>query len=380
MKIAKRAVVGAGPGGGAEVLDREGRLRGARRRDAARDGRLPLAHGEPARAGGRLDRADGGPGRADARPGDPEQIRDLAAKGFAGTVFLITDDCRPTTSAWPPAGSSSPRRRNSALRDRRRLPRSVRQRDPTDPGDDEPQRLNGAALVRGASRPGRLSHPPAASSASLARLFGRFDLVLRGFAGASLQSLQLSLEFLALRFRRRSSSAAASGSSGAAAGLLPPPGWPRPIRSSMRARATAAAVAVGAAGDEQGDDHDHQDDRAEEDPDRFDPAAADRFAQLHQVARRLAFARSGPGAAVALAGRRGGALGGVDVFGPPLAVPPAQPFPAWIVVPAGRYPRPARRLGRVHAAIMPSLGAELVETTEKGPLRGPLSEGRTTSD
>src|SRR6202012_1133662 len=47
-----------------------------------------------------------------------------------------------------------------------------------------------------------------------------------------------------------------------------------------------------------------------------------------------------------------GALGGVDVFGPLVAVPPAQAISAGVVVPAGRDPRPARGLGRVHATII----------------------------
>ncbi|MBS1863849.1 MAG: VOC family protein [Actinobacteria bacterium] len=34
------------------------------------------------------------PGEPLIDPGTQEQIRDLAAKGFAGTVFLTTDDCR----------------------------------------------------------------------------------------------------------------------------------------------------------------------------------------------------------------------------------------------------------------------------------------------
>ncbi len=34
------------------------------------------------------------PGEPMVDPATQEQIRDLAAKGFAGTVFLTTDDCR----------------------------------------------------------------------------------------------------------------------------------------------------------------------------------------------------------------------------------------------------------------------------------------------
>ena len=57
-------------------------------------GELPLADRRPARPARRRDRADGDPrpaadGRRDRRAG-----QDLIAKGFAGTVFLTTDDCQ----------------------------------------------------------------------------------------------------------------------------------------------------------------------------------------------------------------------------------------------------------------------------------------------
>ena len=49
-----------------------------------------------------------------AVPGEPvmdedtrKQVLDLTAKGFAGTVFLITDDARLATRSSPPAVSSS---------------------------------------------------------------------------------------------------------------------------------------------------------------------------------------------------------------------------------------------------------------------------------
>ena len=56
-----------------------------------------------------------------AIPGPPvmdaetaEQVRDLMAKGFAGTVFLTTDDCQRPTRSSRAAASSSPRRPRSA--------------------------------------------------------------------------------------------------------------------------------------------------------------------------------------------------------------------------------------------------------------------------
>jgi catechol 2,3-dioxygenase-like lactoylglutathione lyase family enzyme len=57
-----------------------------------------------------------------AIPGPPvmdaetaEEIRSLMAKGWAGTVFLTTDDSRPPTKSSPRAGSSS----SSSLRSAR---------------------------------------------------------------------------------------------------------------------------------------------------------------------------------------------------------------------------------------------------------------------
>ena len=46
----------------------------------------------PARAGGRVDRPDGDPRPARDGRGDQGQVETLMAKGFAGTVFLTTDD------------------------------------------------------------------------------------------------------------------------------------------------------------------------------------------------------------------------------------------------------------------------------------------------
>ena len=56
-----------------------------------------------------------------AIPGPPvmddetaEQVRDLMAKGFAGTVFLTTDDCQASYEELKAAASSSPSRPRSA--------------------------------------------------------------------------------------------------------------------------------------------------------------------------------------------------------------------------------------------------------------------------
>ena len=56
-----------------------------------------MADGRPARTRRRVDRADGGAGRAgDGRAPRKKQVLDLTAKGFAGTVFLTTEDCQAT--------------------------------------------------------------------------------------------------------------------------------------------------------------------------------------------------------------------------------------------------------------------------------------------
>ena len=90
--------MGPRPGRGARLLHREARHGGPLRRHAARDGRLPLADRQPGRPGGRRDRPDGGPRRRRSSTRTPRtQVRDLTAKGFAGTVFLTTDDVTPTT-------------------------------------------------------------------------------------------------------------------------------------------------------------------------------------------------------------------------------------------------------------------------------------------
>ena len=63
------------------------------RRDDAGDGRLPLADGEPGGPGGRRDRADGGSRRRRSwTRRRPSRSATLTAKGFAGTVFLTTED------------------------------------------------------------------------------------------------------------------------------------------------------------------------------------------------------------------------------------------------------------------------------------------------
>ena len=79
-----------------------------------------------------------------AIPGPPvmdeetaRQIEDLMAKGFAGTVFLTTDDCQADLrGAEAPRGVEFTETAGRApLRDRLRLPRPLRQQPPADPGD-----------------------------------------------------------------------------------------------------------------------------------------------------------------------------------------------------------------------------------------------------
>jgi len=67
---------------------------GAHRRDHRRAGQLPLAYRRAGRAARRRDRADGNPrpagdGRRDGRAGANPH-----GKGFAGTIFLATEDCQ----------------------------------------------------------------------------------------------------------------------------------------------------------------------------------------------------------------------------------------------------------------------------------------------
>ena len=76
------------------------------------------------------------PGQPVIEPDTREQVLDLAAKGFAGTVFLTTDDCRASYEEL-----KAPRRRvlrgarGAPLRHRRGLPRPVGQLVPAHPGE-----------------------------------------------------------------------------------------------------------------------------------------------------------------------------------------------------------------------------------------------------
>ena len=73
-----------------------------------------------------------------------QQVRELMSKGFAGTVFLTTEDVRCGLR-----GAEGPRHRvhrgarGAAVRDRLRIPGSLRQPHPPDPGDDG-RRVNAA--------------------------------------------------------------------------------------------------------------------------------------------------------------------------------------------------------------------------------------------
>ena len=64
-----------------------------------------------------------------------EQVRDLMGKGFAGTVFLTTDDCQASYEELKARGVEFTEAPEAApLRDRLRLPRPVRQRLPAHAG------------------------------------------------------------------------------------------------------------------------------------------------------------------------------------------------------------------------------------------------------
>ena len=105
--------------------------------------------------------AVGLPGQADvaivlmAVPGPPmmdaetaEQVRALMAKGFAGTVFLATEDCQHDLR-----GAQGPRRRvprtagGAPVRHRLRLPRPLRKQHPAGP-DPRARRAGSGRLER----------------------------------------------------------------------------------------------------------------------------------------------------------------------------------------------------------------------------------------
>ena len=85
-----------------------------------------------------------------AIPGPPvmdeetaEQVRDLMAKGFAGTVFLTTDDCQASYEELKGRGVEfTEDARRAALRDRLRLPRPLGQQHPPHRGSAAGDGLN----------------------------------------------------------------------------------------------------------------------------------------------------------------------------------------------------------------------------------------------
>ena len=88
-----------------------------------------------------------------AIPGEPvmdsetaDQVRDLMAKGFAGTVFLTTDDCQASYEELKARGVEfTEDARRAALRDRLRLPRPLGQLDPPHRGEAAGRSLSGLA-------------------------------------------------------------------------------------------------------------------------------------------------------------------------------------------------------------------------------------------
>ena len=90
----------------------------------------------PAGPGRRLDHPDGDPGTAgDGRRRPPSRSARLMAKGFAGTVFLTTDDCQASYEELKGARGRVHRdARKASLRDRLRLPRPLGQQHPPHPG------------------------------------------------------------------------------------------------------------------------------------------------------------------------------------------------------------------------------------------------------
>ena len=93
-----------------------------------------------------------------AVPGQPvmdeatrKQVLDLTAKGFAGTVFLTTDDCQADYDDLTARGVDSTNHQSNAVRHRLRIPRPVRQqRAPHPIGAASGQYCLGANHHRGA--------------------------------------------------------------------------------------------------------------------------------------------------------------------------------------------------------------------------------------
>ena len=153
-----------------------------------RDGQLPLAHRRARRPAGRRRRADGHPRPARLRRRDDRAGRaDLMAKGFAGTVFLTTDDCRASYEELKGRGVEfvdAPEERPYGIDSR--LPRPVGQPPPPHPGARGGGGLNARPPVgpnrplqmEGSARPAR---ERATAPASLGWVtFDRQELELHG--------------------------------------------------------------------------------------------------------------------------------------------------------------------------------------------------------
>ena len=82
------------------------------------------------------------PGPPVMDPDTAAQVRDLMAKGFAGTVFLTTDDCQASYEQLVERGVEFTEPPEfAAVRDRLRVPRPVRQQHPAHPGAGPAGRL-----------------------------------------------------------------------------------------------------------------------------------------------------------------------------------------------------------------------------------------------
>ena len=87
------------------------------------------------------------PGPPVMDPDTAEQVKSLMAKGFAGTVFLNTDDVYADLRGAQESRCGVLRAPGGpAIRDRLRLPGSVRQQFPPDAGQGAVRRLAGRCL------------------------------------------------------------------------------------------------------------------------------------------------------------------------------------------------------------------------------------------